>query len=122
MESDLLNMWIKQWFDVAKTVFLAVSPIFFLSQHSPFPLLILFFVFLYFIFPSTDMPLHVRRSSDPSLAGLPPGEVPVGPEEPSRKNPTRWSTTAGFQKYNHKPNTSAGTGSLERKVTYKSGQ
>lgn len=68
---------------------------------------------------STDMPLHVRRSSDPSLAGLAPGEVPVGPEEPSRKNPTRWSTTAGFQKYNNKPNTSTGTGtgtsSLERK-------
>uniref|UniRef100_A0A8C4DY07 Par-3 family cell polarity regulator n=1 Tax=Dicentrarchus labrax TaxID=13489 RepID=A0A8C4DY07_DICLA len=63
----------------------------------------------------SNMPLHVRRSSDPSLADLPPGEVPVGPEEPSRKNPTRWSTTAGFQKHSHKPNTSAGTGSLERK-------
>nr|XP_046227302.1 partitioning defective 3 homolog isoform X1 [Scatophagus argus] len=63
----------------------------------------------------SNMPLHVRRSSDPSLAGLPPGEVPVGPEEPSRKNPTRWSTTAGFQKHNHKPNSSAGTGSLDRK-------
>uniref|UniRef100_A0A8D2ZM94 Par-3 family cell polarity regulator n=1 Tax=Scophthalmus maximus TaxID=52904 RepID=A0A8D2ZM94_SCOMX len=62
----------------------------------------------------SNMPLHVRPSSDPSLAG----EVPVGPEEPSRKNPTRWSTTAGFQKYNHRPNTSTGTGSLERKVTY----
>uniref|UniRef100_A0A8C4DXR8 Par-3 family cell polarity regulator n=1 Tax=Dicentrarchus labrax TaxID=13489 RepID=A0A8C4DXR8_DICLA len=58
----------------------------------------------------SNMPLHVRRSSDPSLADLPPGEVPVGPEEPSRKNPTRWSTTAGFQKHSHKPNTSAGTG------------
>uniref|UniRef100_A0A8C2YXD1 Par-3 family cell polarity regulator n=1 Tax=Cyclopterus lumpus TaxID=8103 RepID=A0A8C2YXD1_CYCLU len=45
----------------------------------------------------SNMPLHVRRSSDPSLAGLPLGEVPVGPEEPSRKNPTRRSTTAGFQ-------------------------
>ncbi|KAM7370152.1 hypothetical protein PAMP_011430 [Pampus punctatissimus] len=65
----------------------------------------------------SDMPLHVRRSSDPSLAGLAPGEVLVGPEEPSRKNPTRWSTTTGFQKYNNKPNTSAGiaTSSLERK-------
>ncbi|XP_070842247.1 partitioning defective 3 homolog isoform X2 [Chaetodon trifascialis] len=63
----------------------------------------------------SNMPLHVRRSSDPSLAGLPPGEVPVGPEEPSRKNPTRWSTTAGFQKHSNKPNTSAGIGSLERK-------
>uniref|UniRef100_A0A4W6G8L6 Par-3 family cell polarity regulator n=1 Tax=Lates calcarifer TaxID=8187 RepID=A0A4W6G8L6_LATCA len=57
--------------------------------------------------PSPYMPLHVRPSSDPSLADLPPGEVPVGPEEPSRKNPARWSTTAGFQKYNHKPNTRA---------------
>ncbi|KAM7390781.1 hypothetical protein PAMA_008799 [Pampus argenteus] len=63
----------------------------------------------------SDMPLHVRRSSDPSLAGLAPGEVPVGPEEPSRKNPTRWSTTSGFQKHNNKPNTSIGTSSLERK-------
>uniref|UniRef100_A0AAQ5Z0Y0 PDZ domain-containing protein n=1 Tax=Amphiprion ocellaris TaxID=80972 RepID=A0AAQ5Z0Y0_AMPOC len=66
----------------------------------------------------STMSLNVRRSSDPSLAGLPLGEVPVGPEEPSRKNPARWSTTAGFQKYSHKPNTSGGTGSLERKVTY----
>ncbi|XP_040921331.1 partitioning defective 3 homolog isoform X3 [Toxotes jaculatrix] len=63
----------------------------------------------------SNMPLHVRPSSDPSLVDLPPGEVAVGPKEPSRKNPSRWSTTAGFQKYNHKPNTSAGTGSLERK-------
>ncbi|XP_044032385.1 partitioning defective 3 homolog isoform X6 [Siniperca chuatsi] len=60
----------------------------------------------------SNMPLRVRRSSDPSLADLPPGEVT---EEPSRKNPTRWSTTAGFQKYNHKPNASTDTGSLERK-------
>uniref|UniRef100_A0A8C2GZA5 Par-3 family cell polarity regulator n=1 Tax=Cyprinus carpio TaxID=7962 RepID=A0A8C2GZA5_CYPCA len=44
----------------------------------------------------TNMPLHVRRSSDPALAGLP--EAPLQPEEPSRKNPTRWSTTAGFQR------------------------
>ncbi|XP_032359463.1 LOW QUALITY PROTEIN: partitioning defective 3 homolog [Etheostoma spectabile] len=63
----------------------------------------------------SNMPLHVRRTSDPSLAGLPSGEVPGGPEAPSRKNPTRWSTTVGFQKHKHKPNTSAGTGSLERK-------
>nr|XP_033494840.1 partitioning defective 3 homolog isoform X1 [Epinephelus lanceolatus] len=63
----------------------------------------------------SNMPLHVRRSSDPSLAGLPPGEVPVGPDEPSRKNPARWSTTAGFQKHKHKPNPNTGTGSLERK-------
>uniref|UniRef100_A0A8D0D9X3 Par-3 family cell polarity regulator n=1 Tax=Sander lucioperca TaxID=283035 RepID=A0A8D0D9X3_SANLU len=65
----------------------------------------------------SNMPLHVRRTSDPSLAGLPTGEIPVGPEEPSRKNPTRWSTTVGFQKHKHKPNTSTGTSSLERKVT-----
>uniref|UniRef100_A0A8C6PG84 Par-3 family cell polarity regulator n=1 Tax=Nothobranchius furzeri TaxID=105023 RepID=A0A8C6PG84_NOTFU len=49
--------------------------------------------------------LNVRPSSDPSLDGLPPGEIMVGQEEPSRKNPSRWSTTAGFQKYNHKPST-----------------
>uniref|UniRef100_A0A671YTW3 Par-3 family cell polarity regulator n=1 Tax=Sparus aurata TaxID=8175 RepID=A0A671YTW3_SPAAU len=61
------------------------------------------------------MPLRVRRSSDPSMADLLPGEVPVGTEEPSRKNPARWSTTAGFQKHNHTANTSSGTGSLERK-------
>uniref|UniRef100_A0A673C7U3 PDZ domain-containing protein n=1 Tax=Sphaeramia orbicularis TaxID=375764 RepID=A0A673C7U3_9TELE len=63
----------------------------------------------------SNMPLHVRRSSDPSLAGLDPGEVPVGPEEPSRKNPTRWSTTAGFPKYSHKSNTNTGTGKQQRK-------
>ncbi|XP_027129933.1 partitioning defective 3 homolog isoform X2 [Larimichthys crocea] len=63
----------------------------------------------------SNMPLHVRRSSDPSLAGLPPGEVPVGPEEPSRKNPARWSTTAGLQKHHHKTTMSTGTSSLERK-------
>ncbi|XP_043081572.1 LOW QUALITY PROTEIN: partitioning defective 3 homolog [Puntigrus tetrazona] len=57
----------------------------------------------------TNMPLHVRRSSDPALAGLP--EAQLQPEEPSRKNPTRWSTTAGFLKAN---NTSR-TNSLERK-------
>ncbi|XP_047424736.1 partitioning defective 3 homolog isoform X2 [Mugil cephalus] len=63
----------------------------------------------------SNMSLNVRRSSDPSLAGLPPIEVPVSPEEPSRKNPARWSTTAGLQKYSHQPNASGGTGSLERK-------
>ncbi|XP_054621187.1 partitioning defective 3 homolog isoform X2 [Dunckerocampus dactyliophorus] len=63
----------------------------------------------------SNMPLRVRRSSDPSLAGLPAGEIPLGTDEPSRKNPSRWSTTAGFQKYNHKPHTEAGTNSLERK-------
>uniref|UniRef100_A0A3Q3ML89 Par-3 family cell polarity regulator n=1 Tax=Mastacembelus armatus TaxID=205130 RepID=A0A3Q3ML89_9TELE len=51
----------------------------------------------------SNMPLHVRRTSDPPLDGLPPGEVLVGPEEPSRN------------KYNTKSNASAGTSSLERK-------
>ncbi|XP_037135849.1 partitioning defective 3 homolog isoform X4 [Syngnathus acus] len=63
----------------------------------------------------SNMPLHVRRSSDPSLVGLPAGEILLGKEEPSRKDPIRWSTTAGFQKYNPKPNTNTGTNSLERK-------
>uniref|UniRef100_A0A7N8XSP5 Par-3 family cell polarity regulator n=1 Tax=Mastacembelus armatus TaxID=205130 RepID=A0A7N8XSP5_9TELE len=45
----------------------------------------------------SNMPLHVRRTSDPPLDGLPPGEVLVGPEEPSRN------------KYNTKSNASAGT-------------
>lgn len=64
------------------------------------------------------MPLHVRRSSDPALLTLNGpfgggGESRVRPEEPpSRKNPTRWSTTAGFLKARH----SSGTNSLERKV------
>ncbi|XP_067291080.1 partitioning defective 3 homolog isoform X2 [Pseudorasbora parva] len=57
----------------------------------------------------TTMPLHVRRSSDPALVGLP--EAQLQPEEPSRKNPTRWSTTAGFLK----ADTTSGTNSLERK-------
>ncbi|XP_060778463.1 partitioning defective 3 homolog isoform X3 [Neoarius graeffei] len=57
----------------------------------------------------TNMHLQVRRSSDPALVGLP--ETPLQTEEPSRKNPTRWSTTAGFLK----PNVTTGTNSLERK-------
>ncbi|XP_045062710.1 partitioning defective 3 homolog isoform X1 [Coregonus clupeaformis] len=65
----------------------------------------------------SNMPLHVRRSSDPTLAGLPLGDPQTAPEEPSRKNPTRWSTTAGFRKHNHHHNHSqnTGTNSLERK-------
>ncbi|XP_005994883.1 partitioning defective 3 homolog isoform X2 [Latimeria chalumnae] len=61
----------------------------------------------------TNMPLHVRRSSDPALIGLSASfsENNFTAEEPSRKNPTRWSTTAGFLK----PNSAAGTRSLERK-------
>ncbi|XP_029101935.1 partitioning defective 3 homolog isoform X4 [Scleropages formosus] len=61
----------------------------------------------------TNMPLHVRRSSDPALAVLtaPLGETLGLPEEPSRRNPTRWSTTAGFLK----PNSAPRTNSLERK-------
>ncbi|CAJ1073017.1 partitioning defective 3 homolog isoform X5 [Xyrichtys novacula] len=64
----------------------------------------------------TNMPLHVRRSSDPALMTI---NGPFGggdsrvqtDEPPSRKNPTRWSTTAGFLKARH----SSGTNSLERK-------
>ncbi|XP_017287386.1 partitioning defective 3 homolog isoform X2 [Kryptolebias marmoratus] len=63
----------------------------------------------------TSMSLNVRRSSDPSSADFPPGEIMVGQEEPSRKNPSRWSTTAGFQKVNHKPNTSGGPSKFEQK-------
>ncbi|XP_027146949.1 par-3 family cell polarity regulator alpha, b isoform X3 [Larimichthys crocea] len=68
----------------------------------------------------TNMPLHVRRSSDPALltingpfsSGGAGGESRAQTEEPpSRKNPTRWSTTAGFLKARH----SSGTNSLERK-------
>nr|XP_033787404.1 partitioning defective 3 homolog isoform X1 [Geotrypetes seraphini] len=60
-----------------------------------------------------NMPLHVRRSSDPTLVGIPTSisETNFSSEEPSRKNPTRWSTTAGFLK----KNTSAGPGSLDKK-------
>uniref|UniRef100_A0A8C7ZL88 Par-3 family cell polarity regulator n=1 Tax=Oryzias sinensis TaxID=183150 RepID=A0A8C7ZL88_9TELE len=66
----------------------------------------------------SSMALNVRRSSDPSLSGLPPGEVPDVQEEPSRKNPSCWSTTTGFQKLNHKPSASSGTSSLEQKVMH----
>ncbi|KAM6452707.1 partitioning defective 3 homolog isoform 6-T6 [Liasis olivaceus] len=61
----------------------------------------------------TNMPLHVRRSSDPALVGLSTSvsDNNFASEEPSRKNPTRWSTTAGFLKQN----TSGGTRSHERK-------
>lgn len=66
------------------------------------------------------MPLHVRRSSDPALLTI---NGPFGSsdprvqteEQPSRKNPTRWSTTAGFLKARH----SSGTNSLERKVRWR---
>ncbi|XP_057354365.1 partitioning defective 3 homolog isoform X21 [Manis pentadactyla] len=49
-----------------------------------------------------NMPLHVRRSSDPALMGLSTSvsDNNFSSEEPSRKNPTRWSTTAGFLKQN----------------------
>nr|XP_026652081.1 partitioning defective 3 homolog isoform X6 [Zonotrichia albicollis] len=49
-----------------------------------------------------NMPLHVRRSSDPALIGLSTSvsDTNFPAEEPSRKNPTRWSTTAGFLKQN----------------------
>ncbi|KAG7276058.1 hypothetical protein CRUP_020580 [Coryphaenoides rupestris] len=66
-----------------------------------------------------DMPLHVRRSSDPALLTLNGGPLnglaelrpPEQQTPPSRRNPSRWSTTAGFMK----PRPSAGTSSLERK-------
>ncbi|XP_061776769.1 par-3 family cell polarity regulator alpha, b isoform X3 [Nerophis ophidion] len=65
----------------------------------------------------TNMPLHVRRSSDPALLRI--NEPFAGSESlvqaqepPSRKNPTRWSTTAGFLKARH----SSGSSSLERKA------
>uniref|UniRef100_A0A8C5XYM9 PDZ domain-containing protein n=1 Tax=Microcebus murinus TaxID=30608 RepID=A0A8C5XYM9_MICMU len=49
-----------------------------------------------------NMPLHVRRSSDPALISLSTSvsNNNFSSEEPSRKNPTRWSTTAGFLKQN----------------------
>ncbi|XP_060247752.1 partitioning defective 3 homolog isoform X7 [Meriones unguiculatus] len=49
-----------------------------------------------------NMPLHIRRSSDPALTGLSTSvsDSNFSSEEPSRKNPTRWSTTAGFLKQN----------------------
>uniref|UniRef100_A0A3Q2TB90 Par-3 family cell polarity regulator alpha, b n=1 Tax=Fundulus heteroclitus TaxID=8078 RepID=A0A3Q2TB90_FUNHE len=64
----------------------------------------------------TNMPLHVRRSSDPALITINGPfsalESRVQTEDtPSRKNPTRWSTTAGFLKARHH----SGTNSLERK-------
>ncbi|KAG9476474.1 hypothetical protein GDO78_003167 [Eleutherodactylus coqui] len=50
----------------------------------------------------TNMPLHVRRSSDPALIGITTSvsDSNFTSEEPSRRNPTRWSTTAGFTKKN----------------------
>uniref|UniRef100_A0A8C4IDY7 Par-3 family cell polarity regulator n=1 Tax=Dicentrarchus labrax TaxID=13489 RepID=A0A8C4IDY7_DICLA len=66
----------------------------------------------------TNMPLHVRRSSDPALLTIngpfSGGDARVQSEEPpSRKNPTRWSTTAGFLKARH----SSGTNIMD---TYRS--
>uniref|UniRef100_A0A3B5AGI3 Partitioning defective 3 homolog n=1 Tax=Stegastes partitus TaxID=144197 RepID=A0A3B5AGI3_9TELE len=66
----------------------------------------------------TNMPLHVRRSSDPALLTIngpfSGGDSRVQAEDtPSRKNPTRWSTTAGFLKVRH----SSGTNSMD---TYRS--
>ncbi|XP_062900431.1 partitioning defective 3 homolog isoform X2 [Mobula hypostoma] len=58
-----------------------------------------------------NMPLHVRRSSDPALIGLlsPVSGPNLNSAEPSRKNPTRWSTTPGF------PKPSQTSSSLDRK-------
>ncbi|XP_049740960.1 partitioning defective 3 homolog isoform X4 [Elephas maximus indicus] len=49
-----------------------------------------------------NMPLHVRRSSDPALIGLSTSvsDNNFSSEEPSRKNPARWSTAAGFLQQN----------------------
>ncbi|XP_072268753.1 partitioning defective 3 homolog isoform X11 [Pyxicephalus adspersus] len=49
-----------------------------------------------------NMPLHVRRSSDPALVGITTSvsDSNFTSEEPSRRNPTRWSTTAGYTKKN----------------------
>ncbi|XP_053429184.1 partitioning defective 3 homolog isoform X9 [Nycticebus coucang] len=60
-----------------------------------------------------NMPLHVRRSSDPALIGLSTSvsDNNFSSEEPSRKNPTRWSTTAGFLK----PNTAGSPKNCDRK-------
>ncbi|XP_023597713.1 partitioning defective 3 homolog isoform X7 [Trichechus manatus latirostris] len=60
-----------------------------------------------------NMPLHVRRSSDPALIGLSTSvsDNNFSSEEPSRKNPTRWSTTAGFLK----PNTAGSPKTCDRK-------
>ncbi|XP_075870985.1 partitioning defective 3 homolog [Nelusetta ayraudi] len=65
----------------------------------------------------SNMPLHVRRSSDPSLAGLPLQEAPAGPEEEPRNEPSPWSSTSSFHKHGLKvkPGAGTGTGSLERK-------
>nr|XP_046178247.1 partitioning defective 3 homolog isoform X4 [Oncorhynchus gorbuscha] len=70
----------------------------------------------------SNMPLHVRRSSDPALATIngpfSDPRVTLPPEKPSRKNPTRWSTTAGFLKPRRSvggTGTGTGTNSLERK-------
>ncbi|XP_073437783.1 partitioning defective 3 homolog isoform X19 [Dendrobates tinctorius] len=61
----------------------------------------------------SNMPLHVRRSSDPALVGLTTSvsETNFSSEEPSRRNPSRWSTTAGFTK----KNPPAGHNSSDRK-------
>ncbi|XP_076837526.1 par-3 family cell polarity regulator alpha, b isoform X2 [Brachyhypopomus gauderio] len=62
----------------------------------------------------TNMPLRVRRSSDPALLNLAAisfSEPRSQPEETSRKNPCRWSTTAGLLKSRN----TSGISSLERK-------
>ncbi|XP_030629905.1 par-3 family cell polarity regulator alpha, b [Chanos chanos] len=69
----------------------------------------------------TNMPLHVRRSSDPALLSLAVSSFPEQrsqPEEPSRKNPTRWSTTAGFLKPRYSTNSLEKRG--KRLDTYRS--
>ncbi|XP_040290211.1 partitioning defective 3 homolog isoform X1 [Bufo bufo] len=67
-----------------------------------------------------NMPLHVRRSSDPALAGITTSvsDSNFSSEEPSRRNPTRWSTTAGFTKKN--PHTGHSSNDRKKDENYRS--
>ncbi|KAM3929570.1 partitioning defective 3 homolog isoform 5-T5 [Leptodactylus fuscus] len=69
----------------------------------------------------TNMPLHVRRSSDPALVGITTSVSDSNfssSEEPSRRNPTRWSTTAGFTKKN--PPTGQNSNDRKKDENYRS--
>ncbi|XP_073532997.1 partitioning defective 3 homolog [Phyllobates terribilis] len=68
----------------------------------------------------SNMPLHVRRSSDPALVGITTSvsETNFSSEEPSRKNPSRWSTTAGFTKKN--PPAGHNSGDRKKDENYRS--
>ncbi|XP_068091866.1 partitioning defective 3 homolog isoform X26 [Hyperolius riggenbachi] len=58
-----------------------------------------------------NMPLHVRRSSDPALVGITTSVSDSNFTPEDRRNPTRWSTTAGFTK----KNAAGGHGGNDRK-------